>query len=703
MQNSIVNAFSALNKYNEIPNNSAIFGRTVSQSDHSCVIVFADSSSRLSKLNAESKVKLSKTDSKFFSEAFRWDQSIYSIILGKPNDITSENYSILSQYCSKIGGDMYSARSLEELLLRIDDAILNLNSHKINIIFEVNNREVNATQARDPTTKSLFTFANKPFLSYRRSLSSFLITKPKINLKLQNQSEREKKLEKWPFPLDFQVSKTMVELPTNRKVHPILIIGSMVKELTSIYEKDLFDEYEVVDKNFIVPFLEDYPSLLINEPKKIYWEIYSSISSISTQKADQCCKPFGFLKLSIPSIYMSKINSLVQTSNTPPSIADFITKHHGAVKLKLCVSCYSYVDFFDFISKLKTRSTSESTLHLSRLIESIPFYYSYYIKEFLDNSRLFKLDQNIVKCAEEKYLNATLHSSLIAQVGKQSSAFKEMLGQLSRSKLNHSEGSSKCCSLTTFKNFKGRKNYSSEKNSSEKEASLKPMAPQILNFNISSFISLTLRKLNEDPNQLKPDYEISIDLMGDYMKRIDHMNKNSLRDPYSFDDKKPIFVSFDNPFVRNKNKSRLDDFVDIDLVEVTKPHEDKDPEILSQLSTSSIEQDRSQSQKQEQITKKSESKLRRSKSHSKIDTDISSVSSEATLNIQEDTIVETSCLEDFYLFEKNQAIEAFSKHNLENEVDKFKIITKFNLRVESLLKWKILDDMKGCKLVYRLI
>ena len=151
---------------------------------------------------------------KLFHEIFRWDQSIYGIILNDSSfNNSSPGYDILNKYCKLCGGKIYNATKIEHLIKTMDE--LNdkiLQNNRVYIQFTLNSKKKMITSIE---------YTNNDIIQ-----------------------------DKWPFPDEILIKKETKILPVKKSI-PNYKVSQFVKFNFDINE-NYYDEYEIRDKRFII-------------------------------------------------------------------------------------------------------------------------------------------------------------------------------------------------------------------------------------------------------------------------------------------------------------------------------------------------------------------------------------------------------------------------------------------------------------------
>ena len=165
IDNAIKNAFNLINCTRIIGAEKHIYGRLFSKIQNSYIIILTDGGqfSNSNKIfnNEYNSINLINTNDiileninnnnnnntnneesfpKIYNELYRWDQTIYSIILTDNENIQNiKSYDILSKYSKLVGGKVYTVKnneSLNMIMSELNEKILNIN--KVNIQFILN-------------------------------------------------------------------------------------------------------------------------------------------------------------------------------------------------------------------------------------------------------------------------------------------------------------------------------------------------------------------------------------------------------------------------------------------------------------------------------------------------------------------------------------------------------------------------------------
>lgn len=593
---AVFTSIALLNKFNQVSCDKVIFGNLCSLLEPSAVIVFTDGGIQTyngelldKSANLSIQREFNPRYNIYGSNISSFEQSVYSVIMTKHN---TDGYYSCKKLSLLIGGDVYQVSKYDELMIQMEEISYSLSFGKVNVCLETYNKEVDNIE-KHQNIKSLFPYKsslnsntnnnninNNSVNFSNKYLVPLNIEQIKQRNNVYNSCRKNTDIfnieykEKWPLPYQFILNKLMTNLPYKKKSHPHYVIGRLVKHSLINNHKDLFEEYEILDNNFALSFFSNYPDLLITEQRKIHWDIYSLNENYNYQnKSNYITKPFGCLKILVSSNHINKFNSTIDSFNSinntqnAPSMHEYLLKNPNTLRLKLCCFGYNMYELIDIIDNLKTRSYSENLVSINNYLLNAPFYYVYYLRNLLNIKQLFKIEDNTVYSLEEKFINVQLLKFINNTYVFQNSKLKEMIKMLDTDRQIHRDFKSKCCGLNVFKNFRGKKNLGSIKNSSIN--GLKKEAANIkvnnLSISISNFLRVKLKQTNLEGSS-SGDIEIAIELMGNFKDRVMYFNSIAMRDPYNFDnrDKENSNVYFGNPF--HKNKSKYDNIDDIDFI-----------------------------------------------------------------------------------------------------------------------------------------
>ena len=653
--NGILESFKLLNKYNFIPNDKIIYGRLPSKLEQSIVILFTDGESsfhdnKLISRNYNIKnLNIPKDENSSFpfnTSFINLEQSLYTIILNKSSN---KDYDDIHRINNYIGGKTFYCESYDELISLMDEVNYNISLEKCNINLELGNKEVNKTQLKEG--KYMFNQNN----SY-------------INLSLTTQLSRElfkhkRIIEKWPFPTCFSLNKSIVSPIINSKLlnyYPSYIVGSNIKLYPSNFSNGIFDEYEILSKSFITNILFSYEDLLITETRALYWEVFNSIQEHNEidSKVKSSLKLFGIIKLSIPLSEKKKISDL-QNSNIIPSFHDYITKHDGVVKLKLCVGPIDYNDFLEIITKIETRSQTESILLMTKYLDNIPNYYLNYIQKYLDslNIQLFNSLISSKNNFEERFVNSQLLKTIESLEIKQNSIIIEIIKDIEKNKLSHFKNLSNCCNLEAFKPKSKRENR--------------------ITTRLSDYIRNHKSKIDH----------VMIQNMGNFKPKMDFEMKNALRDWRDESNNKNCYINFGNPFRTMKDNIKND----IDFGSHINTYQNDVDYIIKE---ESIHPNRNKKQLRSKSCNSKDTSSNNSKSTNEFEYLADSAELKLTndveelKSIKEIKVVKELDISDCSLSEFKKQFEAKNDSN-----SYIRVATKYHLNSERLLKNKLLQSL----------
>lgn len=157
----------------------------------------------------------------------------------------------------------------------------------------MNNKKVNKLTKEEVKVKNIMAESNFNIEHNKRRIVSIEIEKinsqnvygnanssnPNNNTNINANSNIRKS--KWPFPDSFVANKDFLNNPIQRNPYPVLILGNTIKHSFDNLNKEFMDEYEILNKEFILEFLSQFPDLKPVEKKKPYVDVYSQIDFLT--------------------------------------------------------------------------------------------------------------------------------------------------------------------------------------------------------------------------------------------------------------------------------------------------------------------------------------------------------------------------------------------------------------------------------------
>ena len=397
------NAFNMVNHIRKIGNEKHFLGRLFSKIQNSFIIFITDggilsNSKKIMKEPNVSLMDISNTNCimnyenvtnipedklpKLFNEIFRWDQSIYGIILNDSSlNNSNSSYETLNRYCKLCGGRIYNATKMEILIKtmnELNDKILQYN--RVYVQFLMNSKN-----------KKMITPIEYPY-----------------NEIIQD---------KWPFPDEILIKKENKFLPVKKAI-PLYKTSSTIKFNFDIL-KDCYDEYDIKDKKFIINLLATSDAtvnlsiltFLENYKDNIYFEITTNINDMEIYN-----KPFAIIKCSFDKILITEILKIEDKQNTNLGMffEKLITSQNvnlltNKIKCKYYNLPFDYNEFNNLINKYKNGNKAELLIQADKYFKNIPFYYKFYGALVLKNKKILSYDKDtIMKQIEKDYISKSL-------------------------------------------------------------------------------------------------------------------------------------------------------------------------------------------------------------------------------------------------------------------------------------------------------
>ena len=449
---AIKKGFQIINYIKKIGYERHVYGRLFSKIQNSYIILITDggnlsSNEKLLTLNnCNSSILSLKDQNKFilenypiiYKELFRWDQSLYAIILtDKNNDF--ESFKVLDKICKNVGGK----------IITVENPIL-LND-------------------------KLFDLSNKYFQNNRVYIN-FLINKIKKKYSitfLEYNGNIDKMNEKWPFPDELIINKDTTILPTKNAL-PCYEFGNIKSDF--ILPQDYYDEYEIRDKKFIlnvlidgdcwnnltlVDFIQQYKSSLT---------IDILVSDLNDKKIVK--KPFGVICLIFTKDLLLLINNTINIKDNSYTLSkfffDYINNNPRINNICKLIKCkfynlpYYYTEFFNLIKMCKSQKKGDYELtklqlKLEKYFDIIPFYYINYIIDFLEKNKIKKLF-NKDKEGFKKIINENFSIGIKNQIEKLYLFENQQVNKINKSfqnnKQNHANKTADCCKKEKIYNNK---------------------------------------------------------------------------------------------------------------------------------------------------------------------------------------------------------------------------------------------------------
>ena len=443
---AIKKGFQMINFIKKIGYEKHVYGRLFSKIQNSYIILITDgghlsSSDKILNYNNCNPSTLSLKDPNqyiiekypnIYKELYRWDQSLYAIVLTDKNNNDFESFKVLDKICKNVGGKIITVdnpNSLNEKLLELSTKAFQNNRVYIN--FNINKLK----------KKNIITF-----LEYNGNID-------KMN-------------EKWPFPDELIINKENSTLPSKNAL-PHYEFGNIQSDFC--LPPEYYDEYDIKDKKFILNTLTDgdcWNNMTLNDFIKQYktsMTIDILVSDLKDKKIMK--KPFGiiclyfskdlieFMKNTIfnkGNILFCKFfydyqNYYINNNNKTSNICNFI-------KCKFYNLPYFFAEFINLIKKYKSQKKGdfelmEIQLNLEKYFSIIPFYYIKYIINFMEKIKIKKLFNN--KESIKKIINDNFNNGVITETEKiwqlETKQLQRINNMFSENKQFHANKKADCC------------------------------------------------------------------------------------------------------------------------------------------------------------------------------------------------------------------------------------------------------------------
>lgn len=402
IETAIKNGFNLVNHIRKIGCEKHVYGRLFSAIQNSFIIILTDGGKICnSKNGAVSTVSLLDTDinkktlgqgnnitqfPRLYNELYRWDQSIYAIILSE--EAKPPAYSLLKKYVKMTGGSIYTAsnwENLNKIICELTEKVFAYN--KVNIAF-----------------------SDKTFSSINNNKK---ISKKICSLEgISNDSIKEK----WPFPDELLITKDIRSLPI-KKAQPFYYISPIFMYNFTI-KNEFYDEYEIKNPKIKFRLLTSHvmynitiQNFLNSCNDSIYFEV---TNEFTTNNLDVEPKPFGVIALFFDSLYMQNLQNCKNQNKT---LFEYVTESIKKEKKSIFVSrvrCkffnlpYNYKEFISLLSKYENNliTKPELQIQIEKYCNSIPFYYKYYVSLFLQRKGLLSSDNDsLYRNVEKENIN----------------------------------------------------------------------------------------------------------------------------------------------------------------------------------------------------------------------------------------------------------------------------------------------------------
>lgn len=387
IDNGIKNSFNLLNFIRKIGFERHVNGRMLSWIQKSNIIVITDggricSNKKVSKgsmalLDTEVNIKGQNQNGliipRLFNELYRWDQSIYAIILSDNKNVPS--YKYLKNYVNITGGQIYTAGNSEILNKVICELFEEFMHYRVCISF----------------SNKYFTYHNKD----KKNNKVIAVIEPTFV---------DIKKDKWPFPDELLITKDVRNLPV-KKAHPFYLI-SPIFTFNFCIKSEFYDEYEIKDSKMKFMLLTTNVmqnitiSQFLNEgTDNIYFEVTNEFNN---RNANVDIKPFAIIAIYFDSNYIKNLKTFNTDKKT---MLDYVTEAMKTEKKKNIVNnikCYfynlpyDYKEFISIISKYENNiiSKPELQIQIEKYCSAIPFYYKLYVSQFLQRKGIIAPDND---------------------------------------------------------------------------------------------------------------------------------------------------------------------------------------------------------------------------------------------------------------------------------------------------------------------
>ena len=444
IDHAIKKSFQLINFIKKVGKEKHVYGRLFSQIQNSYIILITDggnisSNEKVLSINNCNHSTLQLKDQKeyilekypnIYRELFRWDQSLYAIVLTDKNDF--ESFKVLDRICKNVGGKIITVDKPNSL------------------------------------NDKLFDLSNKAFLNNRVYINFNINKSKKKNYItfLEYNGNIDKMNEKWPFPDELIINKDNSTLPTKNAL-PYYEFGNIRYDFC--LPQDYYDEYDIKDKKFILNILTEgdfWNTLTLNDFIKQYkssMTIDILVSDLNDKKIVK--KPFAVICLFFTKDLLDFMKEKLNFKGNIPLNKFFFdyqnfNKNIGSKNGNICyhIKCkfynlpYYYTEFLSLIKKYKSQKKldfelMEMQLILDKYINIIPFYYIQYIINFLEKNKIKKLFNN--KESFEKIINENFSNGVLSQIDKLSKFDNKQIQRInnlySENKQYHGNKKAQCC------------------------------------------------------------------------------------------------------------------------------------------------------------------------------------------------------------------------------------------------------------------
>ena len=533
IDNAIKNAFSLINYTRIIGAEKHIYGRLFSKIQNSYIIILTDGGqfSNSNKIfnNEYNSINLINTNDitlentnnnnnnnntnndesfpKIYNELYRWDQTIYSIILTDIENIQNiKSFDILSKYSKLVGGKVYTVKnneSLNMIISELNEKIFNTN--KVNIQFILNKSK----------KKKLITQIENIYENYN---------------------------EKWPFPDELIINKSMKKLPVKKSI-PVYEISNLIKYNISI-PNDLYDLYEINDKKFIVNLLAfsnatidlKLKDFLLKFNDSLFFDVIIDIPDNDIYK-----KPFAILKLIFKNNIIEDIKKYNDKNISLGTYFENLVNNNNNNKnneLINEITCYFlnlpyyYEEFISIMERNENNKLIKTELQiiLEKYFKKIPFYYKIYILMFLNSKNILPFNKkDILNDIEKEYINEKVLREIEILIMEEKKVFINIRNEYNKNLRAHKINN--CC-LCKRENLYNKNKYISDNNIINNN--LKNNNIYYDDNNDTEYNNFLLKCLNinnnnnviikNSNNNIYNKHNIEIDYMGDYRECFNKAN-----------------------------------------------------------------------------------------------------------------------------------------------------------------------------------
>ena len=531
IDNAIKNSFNFLNFIRKIGFEQHVKGRLFSCVQNSFIIVITDggkvcSSKKVPKasmalldtdINIKSQNQNGLIIPRLFNELYRWDQSIYAIILSENKKVPS--YKYLKNYTNITGGQIYTAGNWE-----------NLNK----VICEMFEKEFLHKRVCLSFSNKYFTYKSKD----KKNNKIISVIEPTvIDIK-----------DKWPFPDELLITKDIRNLPI-KKAHPFYLISPIFSFNFSI-KSDFYDEYEIKDEKmkFLLLTTNVMQNITISQffnagTDNIYFEVTNEFNN---RNANVDIKPFAIIAIYFDANYITNLKSFNSDKKT---MLDYVNETIKTEKKNVIVNSircyfynlpYDYKEFISIITKYENNiiSKPELQIQIEKYCSDIPFYYRDYVSLFLQRKGIIAPDNDSLY---RNNIKENFSESILKEI-KRISQYEmdiqiEINRLLGKNKQLHISKNAFCCMKENLykEEAKGDRNTMqstlmlSSQNNKESKAKYKDFLKKCLNIsktlqtkssNTHQNIQSSNDSVYRSNNSTKNKFSCDIESMGDFREYI---------------------------------------------------------------------------------------------------------------------------------------------------------------------------------------